>query len=104
MILSGLFVSCGKEKIDEHPAFVGTWEGFDELFRFYTIEISPSGDAYYYREGIAWVERSGDFKMMGNGEKVKIAGKKMDVLKYPTNDSANYWTMQLDDIVLETWK
>lgn len=104
VILSGLFMSCGKEKIDEHPAFVGYWEGQDNLGRFYTIDIAPSGDVEYLREGIGFVTRSGKFKVTNGGENVKLAGKKMAILQYPMSDSTNYWTMQLDDIVLETWK
>ena len=80
VILSGLIISCDKEKIDEHPAFVGYWYGQDNLGRFYTIDISPSGDVEYLREGIGYVTRSGKFKVTNGGENVKLAGKKMAIL------------------------
>ena len=104
LVVAALLSGCGKEEIGQHPAFIGSWDGYDDLSRYYTIDISPSGDVYYYRQGIGWVERTGDFKVVGGGDKVKLAGKKMDILRYPTNDSANYWQMQLDDIVLEAYK
>jgi|GEM_PF-706657 len=105
-VIALIMVSCGKEKIDEHPNFVGNWSGSDDLFRDYEITIEEDGSAYYYRLGIGYVERTGNFKVVSGGDKVKIAGKKMDINQYPTetDESEGLWEMQLDNIYLWTYK
>lgn len=99
-----LLVSCGREKIDEHDKFIGEWYGSDEQSRYYEILIEDNGDCYYYREGFAYVERTGSFWVNKAGDKVKIAGKKFDLEVYPMEMENDEWYMKIDDIELYSTK
>jgi hypothetical protein len=104
IVLALALISCGREGVDEHADFIGVWEGYDLLGRDYLITIEEDGSASYLRVGLASSTSTGAFWINKGGDKVKIAGKKFDLLQYPEDTGGGNWEMTIDDIYLWTTK
>ena len=95
LLVGTLLLSCGKEKIDDHPDFIGYWEG-GTFSKAYILNVESNGAASYSEVGFASSAYSGRFKLKPD-EYVKIGVKKLTLDQYPV-DSVDYWVMQLDGI------
>lgn len=95
--LTLLLTGCGKEKIDDHPDFVGSWVNDDGSGDVRYIDIEQSGNAKYIEEGVftGYTEVTGKFKIK-NGNLVKIGIKKLSLDQYPFENSNGDGEMTLD--------
>lgn len=94
-----LATSCKKERIDEHPDFVGDWGG-ESGGTNYAISISANGQASYEATtASSEVWFNGKFGV--KGDKVAIGLKKLSIDVYPERWMGNnmgVWTMTLDGV------
>lgn len=105
LLFAIIFVSCKKEKIEDHPELVGTW-----LSSTTQLRITESGDVsydYYYSDGFTTIDRhvdgtakiKDDWLIIGSF----IGRKKMFIKQYPKEVQVDYGHVNTE-IILDNEK
>lgn len=92
-----LLASCKKERINEHPQFIGEWDCITANAEYY-IAIEENGQAFYSKDTDNTTQSNIGKFALKRDKIVKIGFRKFKMDEYPNLKSSNGpWTMVLDD-------
>lgn len=96
LILSILFISCGKNVEEVNPDFIGVWRG-DSNNKTYTIRIGDDGQGRYSYVGDGEMGNSEGRVRYRNGKLKFGALSSIKVDKYPEFDG-EFWGMVVEGV------